>query len=301
MQVLLRRHPGLRSLPHVDLGVRPTPVEEREIDGVRFLVKRDDLTSALYGGNKARPLEFLLARPGDRVLTFTALGAHHAYATAVHAETIGKRTIAVVLRKGTPGPMLERLPSVCEDVVTVGGPVRAALATARRWRPGTIVVPPGGMSPTGALGYVVAALELPRVPERIYVPLGTGTTVSGLLAGLALRGARTELVAVRVADAVAGCPHLIRRRARAALRILRRHDPSVPPFRDDGIDLRVVRAEGAYGEPTPAALAAVEAARPLVLEPTYTGKTLAVLLGERPADALFVHTYCAGAANGPGE
>ena len=128
MQVLLRRHPGLRSLPHVDLGVRRTPVEERKIDGVRLLVKRDDLTSALYGGNKVRPLEFLLARPGDRVLTFTALGAHHAYATAVHAETVGKRTIAVVLRKGTPGPMLDRLPSVCEDVVIVGGPVRAALA-----------------------------------------------------------------------------------------------------------------------------------------------------------------------------
>ena len=66
-------------------------------------------------------------------------------------------------------------------------------------RPGTCVIPPGGASACGALGYVVAALELEEVPSRMYVPLGSGTTVSGLLAGLMLRGATCEVVAVRVA------------------------------------------------------------------------------------------------------
>ena len=48
-----------------------------------------------------------------------------------------------------------------------------------------------------------------------------------------------------------------------------------------------------YGEASPAAVREVAAAGDgaLDLEPTYTGKTLAVLLAERSAGALFWNTY----------
>ncbi len=259
-------------VPRVDLGVRPTPYEERLIDGLAVLVKRDDLC----GGNKTRALEFLLAGSPRRVLTYSSLSANHAYATALHAGRIGAACDLVIVRKGRRSEALSRLPRVADRVVEVGGAAGALLATARLWRRGTRIIPPGGAGARGALGYAAMVRELPEIPERIYLPLGTGTTTSGLLAGLMLRGARCEVVAVRVADAVGGW--FLWRRAHAALRLIGR------PARRGDVRLRVVRAHGRYGEPTPASDAArlAAAAAGLAVDPTYMAKCIATLLDERP-------------------
>jgi D-cysteine desulfhydrase len=287
LEPLLARFPGLRGFPHVDLGVRPTPVEPLRAQGLDLLVKRDDLC----GGNKPRTLEFLLARRAERVVTFSTLSAHHAYATALHARALGMACDAVIVRRGRPSPFLALLPRLARRVIETGGAPGALAAALSLWRPGVMILPPGGMSPRGALGYLVAALELDPVPPRIYVPLGTGTTVSGLLAGLMLRDAVTEVVAVRVADRVAGWKPLLWSRAFRAVALLRRFDATVArPQGPGGIRLRVVAAPGRYGEPTPEALAAVAVAPGLPLEPTYTGKTLALLLAERAEGALYLHT-----------
>jgi 1-aminocyclopropane-1-carboxylate deaminase/D-cysteine desulfhydrase-like pyridoxal-dependent ACC family enzyme len=292
VQVLLSRFPGLAGLPHVDLGVRPTPVEERRIAGLPVLVKRDDRTSGLYGGNKVRALEFLLAGAPRRVLTFSSLSAYHAYATAVHARRLGIACDAVIVRKGPRSRAMEALPGVADRVEEVAGVPGAAAAALRLWRPGTRVIRPGGLSLAGTLGYVEAALELDRVPRRIYVPLGTGTTTAGLLAGLMMRDALTELVAVRIADPFVSFRPLLWIRAFGAIALLRRFDPTVPRVSPGGVTLRIVRGGGRYGEATRAAVAAVAAAGDLELEPTYTGKTLAALLADRAEGALLVNTYC---------
>jgi len=67
----------------------------------------------------------------------------------------------------------------------------------------------------------------------------------------------------------------------------------VPRAPRGGVRLRVVAGGGAYGEAVPAAVAAVAAAGAagLPLEPTYTGKALAVLLAEGARNALFWNTY----------
>ena len=63
---LFRKFPALAAkLPHVSLGIFPTPVEKVDQLGSalgldRFYMKRDDLSGAVYGGNKVRMLEFLL-------------------------------------------------------------------------------------------------------------------------------------------------------------------------------------------------------------------------------------------------
>ncbi len=290
VEPLLARFPGLRGFPHVDLGVRPTPVETHRVAGLDVLVKRDDLC----GGNKPRSLEFLLARRPRRVITVSTLSGHHAYATALHTSALGGSCDAIIVRRGRRTPFLDLLPFLARRVVEVEGASGAAVAALSLWRPGVLLIPPGGMSPRGALGSLVAALELEAVPPRIYVPLGTGTTVSGLLAGLMLRDAATEVVAVRVADRIAGWKPLLWRRAFKAVTLLRRFDPAVPRLPGPGgVTLRVVAARGKYGEPTPEALAAVAAAPGLPLDPTYTGKTLAVLLAERAEGALYLHTHAA--------
>jgi len=284
VQSLVARVPGLASIPHVELGVRETPVEAFEIDGVPLIVKRDDL----IGGNKARCLEFLLARPARRLLTISSLSANHALATAVLGRRLGLDTDAVIVRWGEAGAARARLDSEAARVVEVGGGAGAALAVARLWRPGTRFIPPGGATPLGALGYLASVFELAEIPKRIYVPLGTVTTVSGLLAGLMLRGADCEVVGVRVAAAVAGWRWRLWRRAFAALRMLGGPTPS-----RGNVRLRVVAAEGEYGERTQSSVAAVDGARTagLELECTYGGPTLALLLRERAEGALFLHTY----------
>lgn len=272
----------MAEIARVDLGVRPTPVEEHEIGGRVVLVKRDDT----IGGNKVRVLEFLLGLPAKRLLTFSTLEAHHAYATAVAGRDLGLETRAILVKKGGRGPVLDALRQIAQ-VVETGGPVRAFLRMLVMWRPGTRIIPPGGMSARGALGYLHAALEMQDVPKKIYVPLGTGTTVSGLLAGLMIREVECEVVGVRVADRIAGWQWMLWRRAKKAAKLFG-HD--VEPGK---VTLRVVEAEGKYGEVTPAAQAAVEAASKcgLELEPTYTGKALAVLLAEEADRALLVNTY----------
>ena len=284
----------LKHMPRVDLGVVPTPVEEHRIDGLTILVKRDDRTAPRYGGNKVRGLQFLLAQPAERFLTFSSLSAHHAYAVASYARELDKPTDAILVRQGQRTPAADALRDVADRVVEVGGVLGAAWRALRWRRKGTRIIPPGGASPHGAMGYLEAALELETIPSRIYLPLGSGTTASGLLAGLQLRGARTEVVAVRVADPFFSAAPLLWRRARKTIELLRKHAPNLPKGDKSGIQLRIVKADGKYGEDTESARAAIEAAQDLPIETTYTAKTLAVLLRERPEGAMFLQTHAPG-------
>src|SRR5947199_579790 len=68
------------KLPRVELAHLPTPLEEvprfaERVGGVRIFLKRDDCTGLLFGGNKARHNEFLLAealRQGADVVVWGA-------------------------------------------------------------------------------------------------------------------------------------------------------------------------------------------------------------------------------------
>src|SRR5439155_645017 len=80
------------------LGDWPTPLERAAALGgavgiVELTVKREDRSSARYGGNKVRALEFLLAgaRPGTVFVTLGGTGSTHCLATAVHAAAAGGR------------------------------------------------------------------------------------------------------------------------------------------------------------------------------------------------------------------
>src|SRR5690554_4495070 len=83
-------HPALAErVPWRPLGDFPTPVEEVAPDvagpgAARLFVKREDLSSAIYGGNKVRKLEHFVAdaeiRGADGLLTLGAIGSNHALA-----------------------------------------------------------------------------------------------------------------------------------------------------------------------------------------------------------------------------
>ena len=93
------RHLGasLSRVRAIPLGRYPTPIRRCS---PQLWVKDDGATATLYGGNKVRKLEYLLAaaraRGARRIVTVGAGGSHHVLATTLYARTIGIATAAVL-------------------------------------------------------------------------------------------------------------------------------------------------------------------------------------------------------------
>jgi D-cysteine desulfhydrase len=202
--------PALQGrVPRVALGELPTPVEplhavSRELgsDGEAW-VKRDDISSPTYGGNKVRTLEMLFgeARAQGRptLLATGAFGSNHALAVALHAPRVGFIPEALLFPQTPSLAALQNL-----HALSWSGAALHALCHwsalpfgMRRFRRGPqapYVMPPGGATPLGALGYVSAGLELGQqiesgqlpLPKRIIVGVGSTCTSAGLLVGLSL-------------------------------------------------------------------------------------------------------------------
>jgi D-cysteine desulfhydrase len=104
---LFEQYPLLKEkIPYVKLGEFPTPVKHlenlgKEIGTDYLYFKDDGLSSAMYGGNKVRKLEFLLGdalrKEVKEVLTFGFAGSNHALATAVYARKLGLKSISILL------------------------------------------------------------------------------------------------------------------------------------------------------------------------------------------------------------
>jgi len=305
-----RRFPGIaRCLPRVPLTTLPTPVHPLQqlarVRGISPLwVKRDDRSGRLYGGNKPRKLEFLLGealRRGSRcVMTFGGIGTHHGLATAICAQHAGLKTILVLI----PQPVTEHVRRCLlldhayqAELHYVPSAAWAAVAAVRLWARGAIrgdppfVIPAGGTSSLGVVGYVNAAFELAEQvhagglpePESIFVPLGSGGTVAGLALGLRLAGLRSRVVGVLVSDILPPSPARLVRQAAAALGRLRRADPNVPSIALRPEDLTVVTGHlgRCYGAPTEEGREAqrlIAELEGIEIETTYTAKCLAALL-----------------------
>ena len=302
---LVRRFPALSRLPRLPLGTYPTPVREA-VDprtGRRIWIKREDLSGNPYGGNKVRPLEFLLAgvRPGDEVLTVGGLGSTHALATAIHAAGLGARTTVVrwAQHMNPDAESSGRRCAAAARCIDVGSPIAAFAVTMGirltrrvRW------VPAGGTSALGVLGHVDAALEFAQqvrdgalpAPRRVVVPLGSGGTAAGLLLGFTIAGLDVVIDAVRVAPRVVANRRRVLRLAANCARLLERLAGERIP-RPAPRALKVIGTEygGAYGRPTAAAAVAarwiLETGGPPV-DATYSAKALAAALAEGPAEGL---------------
>lgn len=325
---LFRRYPRLVGrIPWAALGNWPTPVQRLEsLERLRGLpplyVKRDDLSSDLYGGNKVRKLEFALAdarRKGcGAVMTVGAAGSNHVLATAMHGAELGLGTTALLfdqpnaayvrrnllmdLRSGAKLVWVGSIPGVA-----LGYPREKLAALLRGER--VYWLGPGGSTPLSCLGYLNAGMEIAEqvgqgiIPEPEYVvsAMGTHGTSAGLWLGLRMSGLRSRLVGVAVVEKAYCNPFLWARLAGKTAALLRRLDPGIDAPRARPSDLVYVGDQlgRGYAHLTREDVMAVrdaEEAEGLKLEGTYTGKALAAALrlaGElRPGKAtLFVNTY----------
>ena len=305
---LLERFPALSALPRVALCALPTPVHLASTpDGRPLLVKRDDLTAAPIGGNKARALEFLLggAGPGDRVVTVGPSGSNSALATATHAAALGAGTVVVRWRQHTNPSARKvdaRLRSVAR-VIDAFHPVAAyAVAAALRLRRPSLWVPPGATSPLSVLGYVNGALELAgqmrqglmSVPSRVFVPFGTGGTAAGLALGFRLAGLSLPVTAVRVVPRIVGRRNRLLALANASAGVLERlTGERIARLAADDITVEHGYYSGEYGRPRPDAAALHAWARKagIVLDDTYSLKTAAAALASAEPRPLLWLTF----------
>ena len=319
------------DLPRYPLATLPTPITDavrlREALGgpgrcPRVLIKRDDLTGLGLGGNKARKLEYLiadaLAKGAHTVVTTGAVQSNHARMTAAAACIAGLRCVLVLTSRYEAPPLegnllLDRLfgaevrfvpaedpmLAVGRDEEVVAEVVREEAAAGRR----AYVIPVGGSSAVGALGYVSGTGELVGqlremgvAPTRLYFGSGSRGTQAGLTLGAKLSHAPYKLWGVAVS---AGEPEKIERAKKAANDAAALLGVEVRVAREDLFTDQGFIGEG-YGIPTPAGLEAIDLVartEAILLDPVYTSKGFSALVhhvraGDIPPTdtVVFLHT-----------
>jgi D-cysteine desulfhydrase len=315
----LASFPRRRYTPH-PTAIEPLDNLSRALGGPRIWVKRDDTLGLAGGGNKTRKLEFLvadaLAQQADTLITVGAVQSNHCRLTLAAAAREGLKC-RLVLEQRVPGSYdpgasgnnflfgllgVERV-----AVVDAGEDLAAAMAALAADLPAQgrrgYLIPGGGSTPLGALGYVACANEILDQAFDMGVALdhvlcasGSAGTHAGLVVGLTGRDADIPLTGINVrrprpeqetnvlalASATADLLGLSRAVPREAIVAL---DDWVGP---------------GYSLPSEAMIEAVRMLarlEGLLLDPVYTGKAMAGLIGLvragrfRPGEnVLFVHT-----------
>jgi D-cysteine desulfhydrase family pyridoxal phosphate-dependent enzyme len=294
----------LSELPRVALGVWPTPLEEcprlsEALGGPRILIKRDDVNGLGAGGNKLRKLEFLLGAAVedgvDTVITFGGVQTNHGRQTAAACARLGLRC-ELVLTRSVPrdGDAYERSGNValdllygarvhlCDDDEATEAAYRRLIAEAVTDGRAVATFPVGGSSEVGVLGYVNAAAELhaqlgdTRV-DRIVCAVGSAGTAAGLGLGTALLDWPVRLAAAAVSPSAPAKLEEIRRLAGLTADLL---GAPVPPL--DHVQVTDRALGPGYGVPTEETWAAIRLfarTEGITLDPVYTGKAAAALIG----------------------
>ncbi|HEY6003402.1 MAG TPA: D-cysteine desulfhydrase family protein [Anaeromyxobacter sp.] len=287
----------------VPLARLPTPLEPSprlgaEL-GIELLYKRDDLTGLELSGNKARKLELLVAEAeaegADTLVTCGGIQSNHCRATAFAAAKRGLSSV-VVLRVPDPSrpPSLEanslldalagaELRFVSHQGYARRAEVMASIAEELRAagrRP--YVIPEGGSSALGSLGYALAVSELRdqlpgswrEGPVAIAYAAGSGGTGAGIEMGVRLAawsGARP------LGFAVCNDAAYFVRTIAALCAEARRRWPAIPAVPEAEIAVDGGFIGPGYAQATAEGLALIRrAARAdgVLLDPVYTGKAM---------------------------
>lgn len=309
----------------VELGFFPTPLEALtrlgESLGIQLDIKRDDYTGFGGGGNKVRKLEYLMAdavRQGINVIITT--GGHqsnHARMVAAAARKFGMKPV-LVLRGNPPesyqgnllldklfGAELEFLdPDGYFTQIADAMQAHADAATARGEK--ALIIPLGGATPLGALGYVRAVEELDaqlkargqQPPDVIVAPTGSGGTLAGLYVGARQYWPQTKIVGISVSAKAQWFQERISAMAQDCADLLQWPQSWSPE--DIWIEDGFVGA--AYGVPSEGGIEAiyrVAQAEGVLLDPVYTGKAMHGLIslvqeGKIQPNSRVIFVHCGG-------
>ena len=310
------------GFPRVRLAHLPTPLEEmknfsKALDGPRLFVKRDDSTGLGFGGNKIRKLEFLmgeaLERKADTVITTGGVQSNHARQTAAAAKKLGMEAILLLRgeqpEEGKGNLLLDRILGAQVRFVQASDFLEVDQAAyelgseleASGKRP--YVIPLGGSTPTGSLGYAAAALEIVgqiqemglRV-DTVVVANGSAGTQAGLVLGFKALNSGILVIGISVSrsrDALSAQVLDLGNRTAEKLGVEIRLDPEDVVVYQDYVG-------AGYAIPTKEGVAAIKLlarTEGLFLDPVYTSKAMAGLIDligkgvlKKEQNVLFMHT-----------
>lgn len=315
----------ISRFPRVQLGHFPTPLEpmanlSAALGGPRLWVKRDDCTGLSTGGNKTRKLEFLMAEAvalrANVVITQGATQSNHARQTAAAAAKLGMKChLLLEDRTGSTdvdytdngNVLLDRLHGATVEHRAGGSDMQKEMElVAERLRGDGLrpyVIPGGGSTPVGAIGYVNAAAELTyqaatqglKIDHLVHAT-GSAGTQAGLVAGLHALNSDIRLLGIGV-------------RAPRPKQEQMVYDLACRTVEHMGMRRSLSREQVAancdyvgagYGLPTPAMVEAVELlarTEGLLLDPVYSGKGMAGLIDlirkghfKETDNVVFLHT-----------
>ncbi|MDT8902998.1 D-cysteine desulfhydrase [Anaeroselena agilis] len=290
------------------------------LGGPDVYIKRDDLLGLAAGGNKTRKLEFLvadaLAQGADTLITCGAVQSNHCRLTLAAAVKEGLKC-RLVLEERVPGSykphgsgnnFLFHLLGVEAVRVVPGGTdmmKEMELAAAELIAEGrkAYIIPGGGSNEIGATGYVACAEEIISQSfdkgisfDYIVTTSGSAGTHAGLVTGFYGNNTDIPVIGINISRQKDVQTELVYDLVQATARRVGLKQP-IPRDAVNCIDEYVGPG---YSQPTAEMVEAVELVARLegiLLDPVYTGKAMAGLIGlarqgffEKNAKVLFVHT-----------
>ena len=331
---LFKHFPNLQKhISHITLGNLPTPIEKlnnfgNSVECNSIFIKRDDLTGkktddgCLYGGNKVRKLEFLLAdaikNKAQTIITYGSAGSNHALATTVYAHEQKLKTILML--KNQPNSHVVRHNLLLDNHYKAqlqffpNNATRDTAANEILKNDSTAyLIPTGGSNSIGTIGFVNAVFELAEqiatkkiaAPDFIYVATGSCATTAGLLLGLKATNLKSKLIGVCVEPEEEKDWFLleIQKLFKETNERLHTLDTSFPllSFPKDDLILNKKFCGPQYGLFIPEAIAALTLFKQMEnikLEGTYSAKPVAAIIDDAATgklqgkNILFWNTYC---------
>lgn len=307
------------QLPRERLVAQPTPLHRAERlsaeVGRDIWLKRDDLTGRGLGGNKLRGLEYLLgdavARGCDCVVTGGGPQSNWAMLAATAARTRGLD--AHLAFYGSPpvedrgNLLLDRL--VGASIEFTGDPARESVDDAVARRAATLeargrrpyVIPRGGATEVGALGYVRGGVELfgqldavSVAADAVWLATGSCATQAGLAFARAWLDAPAAIRGVTVSRAQEECVQRV-----ATLTAEMGELTGLPgQVAASEVDVRKGYEGPGYGLASPEgerAAALVARLEGVFLDPVFGAKAMAALLDDTRAAGPAVFLVSGGA------
>ncbi len=303
----------------------PTPIEKlprlsKFLGGPRLLVKRDDQTGLAFGGNKTRKLEFLVAEAqaqgAQMLISAGAIQSNHCRQTAAAAARFGFDCTLVLNGEMPTQPSANLLLDEMFGVEIVNVADRADRARilqetyekAVRDGKKPYLVPYGGSSPVGALGYAFAMEELINqkpcegsgdlqgCPDWIVFGTSSGGTHAGLTLGKRIFGYDGNILGISIDEDETWLKAHVSALASDASELLGERIEFTP----DDVMATDAYCQAGYGVLTDAERESVKlfaSYEGLLLDPVYTGRAAAGLIDliregffKKDETVLFWHT-----------
>lgn len=293
------------------------------LGGPDIYVKRDDVMDIAHGGNKTRKLEYVFAdvmeKGADTIITVGGIQSNHVRQTVSASAKLGLES-HIVLNNPVPERRTQALASgnylidkimganeylIEGDDAEVAKKVDALEKELTNDGKKPYFVPLGASNGLGSLGYMYCAKELISqweelgiTPSHIFLGTGSCGTHAGLLLGLRYFGNKTTKV---IGISVSQPSEVKRENIRDVLRQIGDViDVDESLIADDDIIVKDEYYGTAYAYPTDEANQAIMLVgekEGIILDPVYTGKTMAGLIDmvkngklKNPKDIVFLHS-----------